>query len=109
VTLLLIIDVVSDILPAIWPCEYALAFHFVVFPLTFVDTTIAPSICTSAFYIIIDKVADILAFVPPDEVSLAVLFPIYVNTLIRSAIIPSLKSFAMLLIFFPLTFVSSSV
>jgi hypothetical protein len=82
IALLHIVNVVSDIPPAIRPCEGPVALHLVVPPLTRENSAISPLVDSTTVNVVIIKVAGVCAIISPGELAIAVLLPLKVLSLV---------------------------
>lgn len=82
IALLHVVNVVSDIPPAIGPCECPVALHLVVPPLTREHSPISPLVDSTTVNVVIIKVAGVSAIISPCELAIAVLFPLKVLSLV---------------------------
>merc|ERR1719265_1486650 len=108
-TLLLVVQVATDIPAPILPSEGALTAHPVVPPLTTEDSAIIPSVRSVAVNLIVFELALIGRSFWPRELSSTVLLSSLVLAFELGAISPLLHGVAFLLVVLPLTHVAASV
>ena len=97
-TLLHVVDVLADIAPSIGPGKGAVAFHFVVAPLSGEDSAVGPLIDPRSVDVVVIKLSCVGAVVSPCEFSFTMLLALEVLALIRGAIGPPLNTEAVLLV-----------
>ena len=82
IALLHVINIVSDIPPAIGPCEGPIALHLVVPPLARKHSTISPFVDSATVNVVIIKVTGVCAIISPSELAIAMLLPLKVLSLV---------------------------
>jgi hypothetical protein len=82
IALLHVVNVISDIPPAIRPCKGSVALHLVVPPLTREHSAISPLVDSTTVNVVIIKVAGVCAIISPGELSIAMLLSLKVLSLV---------------------------
>ena len=119
--LFFIVYVFSLIPSTIRPLKQTVTFHLVIFPFTFVLTTVRPVVntyeilfnntyqLTLAFDIVLDKITGVSALVCPCEAALSIFAAFYIVTFVTCTIWPGLKTLSMLLVLLPISLVTCTI
>ena len=99
-----IISIPTNVSTSVWPDVLSSAAHFIITPLTIIDSAIRPLVDTMAFNGIHPKLAFKDTSVAPNEFSESVFSSIGVLAVVDASIFPVLAAVAVLLIVFPPSF-----
>ena len=108
-TVFVVVAVLADVLPPVWPAKHSNTVHFIVHPSTLVNTLVSPRVSTLATDLIIVELANVAAAISPVKLTRPVLLPIHKLAFECGAVGPLLSAEAILIISVELSDVPATI